>query len=106
MRDAAGGASVRGVVPGGCQLQSPGCGAGTGLLYVPGAGEATGAVLVPGCGDQPHVSFLGQRLHALREPRGERTAALYFRKIAGVDSAFAKGPARILAAATRPECQD
>jgi hypothetical protein len=43
----------------------------------------------------PGDSFLDQRLHALREPGGERTAALDFGKILGADSAFAKGPASI-----------
>jgi hypothetical protein len=36
-------------------------------------------------------SFLDQFLHPLRKPRGERTAALDLRKIAGADSALAKG---------------
>src|SRR5579872_4372973 len=39
----------------------------------------------------PHDSFLDQRLHALRDPGGERAAVLYFRKIARADSTFAKG---------------
>jgi len=34
---------------------------------------------------------LDQCLHPLRKPRGERTAALDLRKIAGADSALAKG---------------
>jgi hypothetical protein len=39
----------------------------------------------------PGDSFLDQRLHALREPGGEGTAALDFGKILGADSAFTKG---------------
>jgi hypothetical protein len=48
----------------------------------------------------PGDSFLYQRLHALREPGGEGTAALDLGKIARADSALRRGPARIFAAAT------
>ena len=50
-----------------------------------------GSRLVSGCRGHARRFVSDQRLHALREPGGEGTAALDFGKIVGADSAFAKG---------------